>query len=218
MLSVQTPPLALAQLAPFARVDADVDPSCAVTTTGIHTYHLDETSVGQAAAAHYDLPALLGALTAVGLSLPPDELTRLHAWYAAGRRLQLTLLPLVRTTDAALMARLQQNRRLHPWLGEVLNPTTAVWHGEIDAFLTALRRQGFYPDVTALDQAVSAAAVEETAAGAVAAPDAGALWLAARTYQLLGRFLPLPVALPTAQIRTISFRCWKSWGREVVGS
>lgn len=161
---------------------------------------------------------MLGALTAVGLSLPPDELTRLHAWYAAGRRLQLTLLPLVRTTDAALMARLQQNRRLHPWLGEVLNPTTAVWHGEIDAFLTALRRQGFYPDVTALDQAVSAAAVEETAAGAVAAPDAGALWLAARTYQLLGRFLPLPVALPTAQIRTISFRCWKSWGREVVGS
>lgn len=195
---------AQAQLAPFAWVDTAVEPA-AVIATGVHTYILNATSVGQAAAAQYDLPTLLVALTTAGLTLFPDDLARLHTWYAAGRRLQLTLLPLVRTADTALMAHLQQNRRLHSWLGEVLNPTTAVWQGEIGAFLTALRHQGFYPDATALRQAVPTAAAADTEGDLVATPvpDAGVLWLAARTYQLLGRFLPLPFALPTAHIRTL---------------
>lgn len=112
---------------------------------------------------------------------PPDLIALLQTWHSAGRQLHLTLLPIIRTADAALMARLQQNRRLQPWLGEVLNPTTAVWHGVADALVAALRDQGFYPEETTWAQA-AAPGVEENATAASLPGDTGVLWLAARTY------------------------------------
>ncbi|MCE7985714.1 MAG: WYL domain-containing protein [Caldilinea sp. CFX5] len=207
-LPVDAAPLAQAHLAPFAQVETGDDPTGTVAATGVHTYRLQATTVGQAAAAHLGLPTLLDALTTLGLTLTPDQLAHLHNWYAAGQQLQLLLLPLVRTTDAALMARLQQNRRLQPWLGEVLSPTTAIWHGDGAAFVAALRQQGFYPDAAAWSQEGTPPAGETGATGEGAAPalvrDAGALWLAARIYQWLGQFLPLPVALPDDQVRLLT--------------
>ena len=204
-LPVDAAPLAQAHLASFAQVETSGAPTRTVATTGVHTYRLAAATVGSAAAAHLSLPTLLDALTTSGLTLTPDQVACLHTWYAAGRQLQLRLLPLLRTTDAALMARLQQNRRLQPWLGEVLSPTTAVWQGDGAAFVAALRQQGFYPDAAAWSPGETPPPAE-TGEEAAATPlrDAGALWLAARTYQLLGQFLPLPLALPDDQVHLLT--------------
>ena len=204
-LPVDAAPLAQAQLASFAQVETSGAPTRTVAATGVHTYRLAAATVGSAAAAHLSLPTLLDALTTSGLTLTPDQVACLHTWYAAGQQLQLRLLPLLRTTDAALMARLQQNRRLQPWLGEVLNPTTAVWQGDGAAFVAALRQQGFYPDAATWSPGETPPPAE-TGEEAAATPlrDAGALWLAARTYQLLGQFLPLPLALPDDQVHLLT--------------
>jgi hypothetical protein len=207
------PPLAQAQLAPFALVDGDAAPAATapaatVAATGVHTYLLHEQSVAQAAAAGGGLPTLLAAFTTLALPLTPDLQARLYAWHAAGCQLQLTQLPLIRTTDAALMARLQQNRRLQPWLGEVVSPTTAVWQGDSAAFLAALRAQGFYPAATGLTPMGSAAPATHSTENAPAPVggqpvDSSALWLAASVYQWLGNFLPLPLPLSSAQRQTL---------------
>jgi hypothetical protein len=205
--------LAQAQLAPFALVDGDAAPAATapaatVAATGVHTYLLHEQSVAQAAAAGGGLPTLLAAFTTLALPLTPDLQARLYAWHAAGCQLQLTQLPLIRTTDAALMARLQQNRRLQPWLGEVVSPTTAVWQGDSAAFLAALRAQGFYPAATGLTPMGSAAPATHSTENAPAPVggqpvDSSALWLAASVYQWLGNFLPLPLPLSSAQRQTL---------------
>lgn len=199
-LALDASPLAQAQLAPFALLEANGDAAAGVVGDKGHRYLFTAASVGQAAAAHHGLPTLLAACATLGLTFTPDHLARLQAWHAAGQRLQLLLLPVVRTADAELMAQLYQNRALQTGLGELLNPTVAVWQGAAPAWAALLSQQGFYPDSSALDLA------DNTAAPEAPLPTDSILWLAARTYQLLGQFLPLPVPLSAAALRPLAAR------------
>ncbi|MEZ4866035.1 MAG: hypothetical protein R3C14_32265 [Caldilineaceae bacterium] len=143
---------------------------------------------------------MLAACQALAITLTPNQLARLHQWHTAGRQLRLTLLPVLRTTESTLMARLQQTPALRPFLGELLAPTVAVWQGEQAAFLTALRKAGFIPD---LDSSTGAPPAEpDRPAISLPTAEAALFWLAAR-YQRLGDFLPLLAPLPTAHLAAL---------------
>ena len=154
-----------------------------------HLFRLSSHSLAAASAQGLGLPTLMATLATLGLPLRPAQQATLLHWHETGGWPSLQLLPVLRTANRSQLAQLFTDPRLENMLGEPLNRVTALWHGELSHVLDQLRSAGYAP------------VVGQMPPGAATVPEstyAGALWLAAQLYTLLGRHLSLPFSLPGA--------------------
>jgi hypothetical protein len=182
-----------AALALFARHQDELRSAA----TREHVYGLDEESVAVAAARGHGLPALLDAMTVLCGDAPEGRSPRLAAWWDAGRRIEITLAPLLRTSSPDLMRQLHEDPQVAAMLGELLAPTTCLLRTSPRAAQQALQAAG-RPAVV-VGEAQPAALPEKAAPRA--GPEGGlAAWLAAQLYAALGQHLPLPAPFPQGQL------------------
>lgn len=164
------------------------------TPTLRHGFCFTPQTVAVAAANGQGLPALLGALDALKLTLSSAQQTELLYWRQAGGWPLLEVMPVLRTANRTQLAQLYANPQVASLLGDPLNSTTATWRGEMGALVKRLRTAGFAPVVGMTAPAAAAQDMDG---------HAGALWLAAQLYAALGRHLALPFALPSALVDTL---------------
>lgn len=161
-----------------------------------HVYALEEESVAAGAARDHGLPALLEAMSALCGAVPATWGPKLAAWWDAGRRIEVILAPLLRTSTADTMRQLHEDRDVAGVLGELLSPTACLLRTAPDAAQRALRAAGRPAVVTAgvADGATAEKPLLPTWSGG-----AMAAWLAAQLYAALGQHLPLPAPYPQGQ-------------------
>lgn len=200
----RTQPVLVAHLARYA---AQRSAPSRVTVDGevLHEFCLTPASLAHAAAHGDRFPALIETLTALGVRLTPTQQATLAVWSAHGGYPRLRWLPVLHTDTPDQLAQLYAHPSLVAHLlGDPLSRTSAPWHGELEAAVRLLRKAGFAPSVGAL----APPAQQQTAAGvalpAALASGAGPLWLAAQLYIVLGRYLSLPLPLPTALVQALS--------------
>lgn len=171
----------------------------------LHELRLTPASLAHATAHGDGLPALVETLAALGVCLTPAQQATLAAWSAQGGQPRLLWLPVLQTDTPAQLAQLYAQAPLVAHLlGDPLSRTTAPWHGELEAAVLLLRKAGFAPSVGALAPPIQQqAAAGATLSGALAGPAAGQLWLAAQLYTVLGRYLALPLPMPTALVQAL---------------
>ena len=113
-----------------------------------HHFVLTPQSVAFAASSEKPLHTLLAAFEALGQPLSSAQIAQLQCWYAEGRWLQLSDLPIIRTQKPEQMARLQAEPWLQPLLGELLAATACTISGEPTEAVDRLRQLGYYPRQT----------------------------------------------------------------------
>lgn len=180
--------LAQAQLAPYTSYGAQI-----CQPAPVHLYTLDANTIRRAAAKGLGLPNLLAALTSLGITLTRPDWQQLHAWYQAGRALELGSYPLLRTTTAMQMQALHQAPTVHPLLGELLSPTTVLLNTDVAEMMQALHAVGCYATTSQPTPDSDVALTAET----------GALWLAGQIYADVGQQLALPLPPPFATLQQL---------------
>jgi hypothetical protein len=172
-------------------LDQPQEPADSGEAAHFHTFLLTPTGLAAALARGLPMASLWQALSTLHLSLHSAAAIRLRQWSEAGDQVTISHVPLLRTRETAQLARLAQHSRVRPFLTEILAPTVAMWSGELGSLQVALRAAGF---------SARAGDVAER----VAYDDPGLLWLAARLYQSLGRWLPLPAPLDEQALQRLA--------------
>jgi hypothetical protein len=120
-LSVHTPPVHLARLAPLCRWEVPDE------NRTRHQLHLDPVRLARAV-ARGSTPATLFQEIGAALGRAPSrrERQRWRQWMRAGEQVRIRPLVVLETRDAALMAQLRGRKRVRDRLGDVLAPTRAA--------------------------------------------------------------------------------------------
>lgn len=186
---INTPPHPLALLAPYLR---SLELHQEKTR---HCLLLDRHSIAQASASGHGLPALLGALQDLGITLTARQVGQLHAWHEAGQTLQLLHLPILRASTTEQMQLVRAAPRLNYLFGELLSPTVSVLHAPPAEVARQLAQAGFYAAPHELF-------VESSELSPTAGVE-GVLWLAAKLYTLVSQHAELPLPPPAAAIQSL---------------
>lgn len=216
-VSPWAPPLPLAQLAPYSRAGGLIRAAPADAATGPdqdvaaprHLYVLTEETVAAAAAAGHGLPALLEALTALDITLAPEQWRQLQAWHARGHEFVLEPLPLLRAARPELLAQAISHADVRAGLGELLSPTVALTALPPAELAARLRAAGFYPQEPGDRRQASGDKGEAPVDTANPQPvfrvtrSPAALWLAGQLYAALGEHLALPSPPPFTDLTTL---------------
>lgn len=146
-----------------------------------------------------DLAHHLGA--AIGRPLDPTTRAILEAWHAAAERAVIHTLPVLETTDDAIIARLAARRRDRALVGRTLGRRAVI----VDpSRLPALARA--LAAITGVPPQIETALAAPGKPGDLGTGGASALWVAARVYQALGRHVRLPHAVPQRALDALSAR------------
>jgi len=158
------------------------------------TYRITASTFTAALHRGHALPALAtGIAAALDRPLNRFEQGAIRSWADAAGGARVHLLPVLEVLDPAVIQRIAAHSRRRPLIRRTLSPRAAV----VDpARLPVIARRlgailGASPDVPRPPDARS----PDTPPGEAAAQH---LWLAARVYQAIGRWTPLPARLPEA--------------------
>ncbi len=193
---------ALLQVAPFSDLDAPPAVAHAADSAAEHDAHraprchrFTAPTVARAVRCGQPLTNLFAGLQRLGADLTPAAMQQIAAWGAPPPAVTVGAYTLLRTPDRATLSALALHPDLRRIVAEILTPTVALAHGAPDDVRRALHHAGFALEgVTATADDSAAASGKDSAA---------ALWLAGQTYALLGKYAPLPLTPPYADLERL---------------
>ena len=159
-------------------------------------YRITELSLARALSRGESLEDLLTLLVEGGAELSKEQLQLLQGWAQGAGQPVIRHLTVLESEDAELLEPLLSQRALGRHIERTLSPQAAVVkEGQVGQLLRQLQRQGLHPRNLIPSEAQGWP------------PDQGEtatyLWIAAQVYRTLGRFIPLPLRLPSALLEEL---------------
>ncbi len=185
---------ALLQVAPFADLAALPPPISGDSTA--RGYRFIAHTVGRAVRCGLPLTNLFAALPQLGVDLTPAAMQQIAAWGAPPPAMTVGAYTVLRTSDRTTLSAITQHADLQRIVAEILTPTVALAHGAPDDVRSALYHAGFALEGVNVTADNNAAASGKGSAAA-------ALWLAGQTYALMGKYAPLPLTPPYADLERL---------------
>lgn len=200
---------ALLQVAPFADLDAPPITAEHDADRAARCHRFTAHTVARAVRCGLPLTNLFAGLQQLGADVTPAAMQQIAAWGAPPPAMTVGAYTVLRAPDRATLSALALHPDLRRIVAEIVAPTVALAHGTPDEVRRALHHAGFALEgVTApADDADAADASGKGSADPVASgkgsADAAALWLAGQTYALLGKYAPLPLTPPYADLERL---------------